>query len=95
LNHVLTLKAGIFRLDGTDNRYIILSVNTVPTPNLESFVDALKDIPDGERFPVTYHNIADAHAVNVAIIVNDRHWSNFYISTRNGTHFANCTAYDC
>lgn len=33
---------------------IIVSVNNVPTPNLDAFIDVMKTLPDGARVPIRY-----------------------------------------
>ncbi|KAJ3037075.1 hypothetical protein HDV00_002079 [Rhizophlyctis rosea] len=75
--------AGMFRLDGPDHGWLIESVNTIPTPNIDAFVAAIKDIPDRERIPITYYSIADVHSKSVAIVSNERHWSSFRMAKRN------------
>ncbi|KAJ3292893.1 hypothetical protein HK104_004931 [Borealophlyctis nickersoniae] len=77
--------SGMFRLDGPDHGWIVESVDTKPTPNLDAFIEALKAIPDRERIPVTYFSIADCHTKSVAIISMERHWSSFRMAVRNDT----------
>ncbi|RKO89367.1 PDZ-like domain-containing protein, partial [Blyttiomyces helicus] len=75
--------AGMLRLDGSDHGWIISSVDTKPTPNLDAFVAALKDVPDRERIPVNFYSIADVHTKSVAIVSVERHWSSFRMAIRN------------
>ncbi|KAJ3051563.1 hypothetical protein HK097_007424 [Rhizophlyctis rosea] len=75
--------SGMFRLDGPDHGWIIESVDTKPTPNLEALIAAVEDIPDRERIPITYYSIADIHSKSVAIVSNERHWSSFRLAKRN------------
>ncbi|KAG9288365.1 hypothetical protein G9A89_021396 [Geosiphon pyriformis] len=75
--------AGMFRLDGPDHGWIIASVDNKPTPNLQAFIDAIKDIPDRERIPVVYYSIADIHTTSVAVVQVERHWSRFRLAVRN------------
>ncbi|CAG8638994.1 14543_t:CDS:2, partial [Ambispora leptoticha] len=75
--------AGMFRLDGPDHGWIIASVDNKPTPNLQAFIDAIKDIPDRERIPVVYYSIADIHTTSVAVVQVERHWSRFRLAIRN------------
>ncbi|KAI9105394.1 trypsin-like cysteine/serine peptidase domain-containing protein [Phlyctochytrium arcticum] len=75
--------AGMFRLDGADHGWIISSVDTKPTPNLEAFIDAIKTIPDRERVPVEYYSILDVHTKSVAVVSTERHWSSFRLAVRN------------
>lgn len=36
----------------TWRKSIIVSVNNIPTPNLDTFIDAMKSLPDGARVPI-------------------------------------------
>lgn len=74
--------AGMLKLEGADSGWIISSVDTHPTPNLDAFVEAIQKIPDRERVPVTYYSIADVHTQSVAILAMERHWSRFRMWTR-------------
>lgn len=73
----------MFRLDGPDNGWIIKSVDDKPTPNLDTFIEVMKSIPDRARVPVVYYSITDAHTVMVSVVQVDRHWSSFRLAVRN------------
>ncbi|CAO3638628.1 unnamed protein product [Cunninghamella echinulata] len=75
--------SGMFRLDGPDNGWIIKSVDDKPTPNLDTFIDVMKAIPDRARVPVVYYSITDAHSIMVSVVQVDRHWSSFRLAVRN------------
>ncbi|ORX89660.1 trypsin-like serine protease [Basidiobolus meristosporus CBS 931.73] len=75
--------SGMFRLEGQDNGWIISSVDNKPTPNLDSFIEVMKGIPDRERIPVVYYSIADTHTSSVAVVQVERHWSSFKLAARN------------
>ncbi|KAI7865276.1 trypsin-like cysteine/serine peptidase domain-containing protein [Spinellus fusiger] len=75
--------SGMFRLDGPDNGWIIQSVDDKPTPNLDTFIEVMKTIPDRERVPVVYYSIADTHTILVAVVQVERHWSSFRLAVRN------------
>ncbi|KAI8818396.1 trypsin-like cysteine/serine peptidase domain-containing protein [Fimicolochytrium jonesii] len=75
--------SGMFRLDGADQGWIISSIDTRPTPNLDAFIEAFKNIPDRERIPVEYYSILDVHTKSVAIVDAERHWSGFRLAVRN------------
>ncbi|KAI8908791.1 trypsin-like cysteine/serine peptidase domain-containing protein [Powellomyces hirtus] len=75
--------AGMFRLDGSDHGWIISSIDTKPTPNLDAFIAAFKEIPDMERIPVEYYSILDVHTKSVAVVTAERHWSGFRLAVRN------------
>ncbi|RKP05648.1 trypsin-like cysteine/serine peptidase domain-containing protein [Thamnocephalis sphaerospora] len=75
--------AGMFRLDGPDNGWIVASVDSQPTPTLDDFVRVMRGIPDRERVPVVYYTIADVHMTSVAVVQVDHHWSRFRMAVRN------------
>lgn len=75
--------SGMFRLDGPDNGWIIKSVDDKDTPNLETFIEVMKTIPDRARVPVVYYSIADTHTILVAVVQVERHWSSFRLAVRN------------
>ena len=66
---------GSFRFNGADNGWIIESVDHKKTPNLDTFVEVMKGIPDRERVVVTYKHLRDLHTLNTTVIYIDRHWS--------------------
>lgn len=73
----------VFRLDGADQGWIIKSVDDKETPDLDTFVEVMKGIPDYERVPVVYHSIADFHTTLVAVVQVERHWAPFRMAVRN------------
>ncbi|KAL7312433.1 hypothetical protein PS15m_008193 [Mucor circinelloides] len=75
--------SGMFRLDGPDNGWIIKSVDDKETPNLDTFIQVMKSIPDRARVPVVYYSIADTHTILVAVVQVERHWSSFRLAVRN------------
>ncbi|KAG1054304.1 hypothetical protein G6F46_007562 [Rhizopus delemar] len=62
---------------------IIVSVNNVPTPNLDAFIDVLKSLPDGARVPIRFYALHKAYKDKVMIMHVDRHWHKFRIAVRN------------
>ncbi|KAI8047710.1 trypsin-like cysteine/serine peptidase domain-containing protein [Gilbertella persicaria] len=75
--------SGMFRLDGPDNGWIIKSVDDKETPDLSTFIQVMKTIPDRARVPVVYYSIADTHTILVAVVQVERHWSSFRLAVRN------------
>ncbi|KAI7875288.1 trypsin-like serine protease [Lichtheimia hyalospora FSU 10163] len=75
--------SGMFRLDGPDNGWIIKSVDDKETPNLDTFIQVMKEIPDRERVPVVYYSIVDTHTTLVTVVQVERHWSGFRLAVRN------------
>ncbi|KAK7956795.1 nuclear serine protease 2 [Apiospora aurea] len=66
---------GSFRFESADNGWMIQSVDQKETPDLESFIEIMKQIPDKKRVVVTYKHLRDLHSLNTTIINVDRHWS--------------------
>lgn len=73
----------MFRLDGPDNGWLIKSVDDKETPNLDTFIEVMKTIPDRTRVPVVYYSIADTHTILGCVVQVDRHWSSFRLAVRN------------
>ncbi|KAK6336578.1 hypothetical protein TWF718_009380 [Orbilia javanica] len=67
--------AGTFRFDGSDKGWIIASVDNERTPDLETFISVMKNIPDRSRVVVTYRHLRDLHTLNTSILQIDRHWT--------------------
>ncbi|OAQ97955.1 hypothetical protein LLEC1_00524 [Akanthomyces lecanii] len=67
--------AGSFRFDNTDNGWIIQSVDNKKVPDLNTFVEVMKGIPDKARVVVKYKHLRDLHTLNTTVIYVDRHWS--------------------
>ena len=67
--------AGSFRFDSTESGWIIESIDQKKTPNLETFIEVMKGIPDRARVVVTYKHLTDLHTLNTSIIFIDRHWA--------------------
>lgn len=67
--------AGSFRFDSTDNGFIVQSVDQKAVPDLDTFIEVLKQIPDKARVVVKYKHLRDLHTLNTTIVYIDRHWS--------------------
>ncbi|UKZ60382.1 uncharacterized protein TrAtP1_001663 [Trichoderma atroviride] len=67
--------AGSFRFDNTDNGFIVQSVDQKAVPDLDTFIEVMKQIPDRARVVVTYKHLRDLHTLNTTIVYVDRHWS--------------------
>ena len=66
--------AGSFRFDGSESGWIIESIAQKPTPDLKTFIEVMKEIPDRARVVVTYKHLRDLHTLNTSIVFIDRHW---------------------
>ena len=67
--------AGSFRFDSTESGWLIESVDQKKTPDLDTFIEVMKGIPDRARVVITYKHLTDLHTLNTSIIVIDRHWA--------------------
>jgi hypothetical protein len=63
---------------------VIVSVNNIPTPNLDAFITAMKTLPDGARVPIRFYSLAKVYKEKVMIMHVDRHWHKFQVATRDG-----------
>lgn len=78
--------AGSFRFDNTDNGWIIQSVDNKKVPDLDTFIQVMKAIPDKARVVVKYKHLRDLHTLNTTVIYVDRHWSaKMKLAVRNDT----------
>jgi S1-C subfamily serine protease len=77
---------GSYRFEGTDNGWIVQSVDHKKTPDLATFIEVMKGIPDRARVVVTYKHLRDLHTLNTSILHIDRHWSSkMRLAVRNDT----------
>ena len=67
--------SGSFKFDTSTYGWIITSIDTHDTPDLESFIKVMKTIPDRARVVVTYKHLNDLHTHHTNIIQIDRHWA--------------------
>lgn len=78
--------AGSFRFETTESGWLIESVDQRKTPDLNTFIEVVKTIPDKARVVVTYKHLRDLHTLNTSIIYVDRHWSSkMRMAIRNDT----------
>lgn len=76
--------SGSFRFDGSENGWLVLTVDQKPTPNLDAFIEVMKSVPDRSRVVVTYKHLRDMHTLNTSIMLVDRHWhKNMRMAVRN------------
>lgn len=66
---------GAFRVDSADSGWMIQSVDQKKTPDLKTFIEVMRQIPDKARVVITYKHLRDLHTLNTAILNVDRHWS--------------------
>ena len=78
--------SGSFKLGNTDcpSGWMIESVDKKPTPDLDTFVEVMKGIPDRERVVLKYKHLTDLHTLHHIIVHIDRHWmSTMRMAIRN------------
>lgn len=77
--------SNLFRISINDYAgWIIDEVDSQPTPDLDTFVEIIKNIPDSTRVPIKYHHVTDVHSANYTIIPISRHWNtSFCMAIRN------------
>ncbi|TKA63716.1 Pro-apoptotic serine protease [Cryomyces minteri] len=70
--------AGSFRFESSDCGWLIQTIDNKPTPDLDSFIEVMKAIPDRSRVVVTYKHLKDMHTINTGINLIDRHWTRLW-----------------
>lgn len=81
----LSCASGSFNFDSKEKvGWVIDAVDNKETPDLDTFIEVMKTIPDTKRVTVKYHHLSDHHSPLVTSIYVDRHWcSEFRIYQRN------------
>lgn len=81
----LSSASGSFNFDSKEKiGWIVDFVDNKATPDLNTFIEVMKTIPDRKRVTVKYHHLTDQHSPHVASVYVDRHWCNeFRIYQRN------------
>jgi len=75
---------GSFRFDSSDNGWILQTVDHRKVPDLETFIEVARSIPDKARIVVTYKHLRDLHTLHTGVIQIDRHWhSKMKLAVRN------------
>lgn len=67
--------AGSLSLDSSDNGWILQTLDHKKVPDLATFIEVAKNIPDKARVVLTYKHLRDLHTLNTSVIYIDRHWS--------------------
>ena len=66
--------SGSFRFEGSESGWLVQSIDNKPTPDLDTFIEVMKSVPDRSRVVVTYKHLRDMHTLNTSIMLVDRHW---------------------
>lgn len=79
--------SGSFEFSTYDkNGWLLESVDDKPTPDLETFIEVMKRIPDRQKVTIAYRHVSDLHTENIHVIYIERHWqSSFRLAARNDT----------
>ncbi|KAI9593688.1 hypothetical protein BDF19DRAFT_447571 [Syncephalis fuscata] len=64
---------------------VVVSINYIPTPTLEAFIDAVNTLQDGIRVPIRFYSLSKAYKERMMIMHVDRHWHNYRMGVRNDT----------
>ncbi|OBA23577.1 Pro-apoptotic serine protease NMA111 [Metschnikowia bicuspidata var. bicuspidata NRRL YB-4993] len=77
--------SGTFDFNGLDNTgWVLDKINDKPTPDLDTFIEVMKAIPDREKVAASFRHLSDLHTKNNMVLYLDRHWqSEFRVATRN------------
>lgn len=77
---------GSFRFGNSNNGWIINTINYKKIPDLETFIEVVKSIPDRAMVVVGYQHLSDLHTLNRSFVDIDRHWSSkMRLAVRNDT----------
>ncbi|KAF1809402.1 trypsin-like serine protease [Eremomyces bilateralis CBS 781.70] len=76
--------SGTFKFEGCESGWLIQDIDNKETPNLDTFIEVMKQIPDRARVTVHYKHVRDLHSLHAGILLIDRHWSSkMTLATRN------------
>ncbi|ODV97420.1 hypothetical protein PACTADRAFT_38751 [Pachysolen tannophilus NRRL Y-2460] len=77
--------SGSFFFDNSEKfGWILDSIDDNDTPDLDTFIEVMKKIPDESRVPVVFRHITDLHCPHVSSVLIDRHWhTTFRLAVRN------------
>ncbi|KAF2271276.1 Pro-apoptotic serine protease NMA111 [Westerdykella ornata] len=79
--------AGSFRFaDGYSSGWLVQEVDNQPTPDLDTFIEVMRNIPDRKRVVIKYKHLRDLHSSSIYISAIDRHWHpTMRLAKRNDT----------
>lgn len=77
--------SGTFDFNSQDkNGWLLDKIDNKPTPDLDTFIEVMKNIPDRQKVTVSFRHLSDLHSKNACVNHIERHWqSEFRIATRN------------
>ncbi|GAM86534.1 hypothetical protein ANO11243_045480 [Dothideomycetidae sp. 11243] len=66
--------------------WLVQTVDNRPTPDLATFIDVVKQIPDRKRVVVNFKHLRDMHTTETSVMYADRHWrKKMLMAVRNDT----------
>ncbi|VUC37029.1 unnamed protein product [Clonostachys rosea] len=71
---VYVSETGLININGR-NGWIIERVANKLTPDLDTFVSVMKEIPDRARVPIAYRDLLDMNRLRTKVITVNRHWA--------------------
>jgi hypothetical protein len=71
---LVTFPGYMFKRGGIPPHSVIVSVNDVPTPDMDSFEKVMSSFPDGSKVLVRHFHVSDTHRVRTKYITIDRRW---------------------
>lgn len=66
--------AGSFKMENALSGWLIDTVDNKPTPDLDTFIEVMQNVPDRARVVISYRHIRDLHTRATSIVHIDRHW---------------------
>lgn len=64
--------------------WLLETVDDKQTPDLDTFIEVMKQIPDRQKVTITYRHVSDLHTESIQVIYIERHWqSTFRLAVRN------------
>lgn len=77
--------SGTFDFNSQDkNGWVLDKIDTHPTPDLDTFIEVMKKIPDKQKVSLYFRHLSDLHSKNACVNHIERHWqSEFRVATRN------------
>lgn len=77
--------SGTFDVSAHDkNGWLLDKIDDKLTPDLDTFIEVMKTIPDRQKVTISYRHLLDLHTKNVHVVYMERHWQlEFRVATRN------------
>ncbi|OCK74087.1 Pro-apoptotic serine protease NMA111 [Lepidopterella palustris CBS 459.81] len=70
----ISKSAGSFAFQDIESGWLLQSIDHKDTPNLDAFIEVMKEIPDRARVVVTYKHLRNLHMPITSTITIERHW---------------------